>query len=124
VRGAKSFEDLDVYRRSLEAAHGVYLRSRAFPREERYALTDQILRSSRSVGALVAESWARRRYRAAFAEKLCQAMAESMETQAWLNHAFACGYLSEEEYRTMHAQWQTVGAGLRRMIQKSSSFCP
>lgn len=122
MRGAWCFEDLEVYQRALTAAEAIFLRTRSFPHEERFSLTDQLLRSSRAVGSLVAEAWARRTYRAAFAEKLNQAMAEAMETQAWLDHAMRCGYISAEEQREMKGEWNRIGGMLRRMIQESGSF--
>ena len=95
---AKSFRDLIVYRIAFEAAMRIFELSKAFPAEERYSLTDQIRRSSRSVCANIAEGWAKRRYPAAFASKLTDASAEAMETQVWSDTALRCGYLKIETY--------------------------
>ena len=89
----KSFRDLEVYRLGLEESRKIFLLTKSFPIEEKYSLTDQIRRSSRAVNAMIAESWARRRYINAFVNKLSEALGEAMETQAWLDHALACGYV-------------------------------
>jgi len=67
--------------------------------EEKYSLTDQLRRSSRAVNAMIAQPWARRRYPAAFVDKVDEALGEAMETQAWLDHATDCGYLDRGQYR-------------------------
>lgn len=93
-----SFRELEVYQLAQKHAKTLFHQSRKFPKEEQYALSDQIRRSSQAVTALLAEAWARRRYCSAFVNKVDQALGEAMETQAWLDHALACGYLSKEEY--------------------------
>jgi four helix bundle protein len=112
-----SFRELRVYKASLREARQVFLLTRRFPSEERYSLTDQIRRSSRAVGAMIAEAWARRRYPAAFIAKVDDALGEAMETQAWLDHALACGYIDLQELRRLDAPWQEIGGMLMRMIQ-------
>ncbi len=87
-----------------------------------YSLTDQIRRSSRSVGAIVAEAWPRRRYKAAFVEKLSQALAEATETQSWLDHALRCRYVDISQHELHNQRWQTIGGKLSRMMEKSASF--
>jgi four helix bundle protein len=94
-----------------------------FPRSEQYSFTDQVRRSSRAVNAMVAEAWARRRYRAAFVDKINQALGEAMETQAWLDHGFRCGYISAENLRQHDEIWQKIGGMLARMIDKADDFC-
>ncbi len=118
----QSFRDLDVYRQSVREAKRLFEITAAWPKDERYALTDQIRRSSRAVGALVAEAWGRRRYEAAFAEKLTQALAEANETQAWLDHAHLAGYLPEADYRALDEAWQHIGGKLHRMVQRADRF--
>lgn len=113
---AKSFRDLKVYQCALEGGEAVFVLSRKFPKEEQYSLTDQIRRSSRAVCGMIAEAWARRRYVAAFADKINQALGEAMETQSWLDHALRCGYLQEPEFSKHDATWQHVGGMLNRMI--------
>jgi four helix bundle protein len=88
-----------------------------------YSLTDQIRRSSRAVGALIAEAWARRKHIAAFINKLDEALAEAMETQAWLDHALDCAYFDQAVHRELDNAWQHIGAMLNRMMERADSFC-
>ncbi|HEX9441787.1 MAG TPA: four helix bundle protein [Roseiflexaceae bacterium] len=97
--------------------------AREFPKEEKYSLTDQIRRSSRAVNAMLGESWARRRYPAAFINKVNEALGEVMETQAWLDHALDCEYISSDLYHELDESWQHIGAMLNRMIQRAGDFC-
>ena len=119
-----SFRDLNVYNKAGRAAKKVYQMTLTLPADERYSLSDQIRRSSRAVCALLAEAWGRRRYPLAFANKVDEAMGEAMETQAWLDHALSCKYISMAEYRELDAEWQEIGAMLRGIIDHAPSFCP
>lgn len=119
----RSFRDLDVYALGREQAKKIFVISKAFPKEEKFSLTDQIRRSSRAVNAMIAETWARRRYPAAFINKIDEALGEAMETQAWLDHALDCGYLDRNQHRDLDDSWQKVGAMLNRMIQRADNFC-
>jgi four helix bundle protein len=120
---AKSFRELNVYQAAQEAAAGVFELSKRFPREEQYSLTDQIRRSSRAVNAMIAEAWARRRYRPAFVDKINQALGEAMETQTWLDHALRCDYLRKPDFSAQDQAWQKIGAMLARMIECADEFC-
>jgi four helix bundle protein len=119
----KSFRDLNVYQLGREQAKQILIVSRNFPKEETYSLTSQIRRSSRAVNALVAESWARRRYEAAFINKLNEALGEAMETQSWLDHALESEYITLEQHRELDQSWQRIGAMLNKMIQRADTFC-
>jgi len=119
----RSFRDLDVYKLAREQARRIFTLSKTFPAEERFSLTDQIRRSSRAVNAMIAEAWARRRYPAAFVNKIDEALGEAMETQAWLDHAVDCGYLNRDQHRSLNDSWQKIGAMLNRMIQRADDFC-
>lgn len=119
-----SFRELEVYTFARAGAKEVFLLTRRFPSDEKYSLTDQIRRSSRAVGAMIAEAWARRRYEAAFVNKINEALGESMETQSWLDHALDCGYISSDEHSRQDDRWQRVGAMLAKMIDRASTFCP
>lgn len=92
------FEDLDVYQAALVLQQEVFAVSKSWPAEEKYALTDQARRASRSIGANVAKAWAKRRYEAHFVSKLTDADGEQNESRHWLKTAHACGYLTEETY--------------------------
>ena len=97
--------------------------SKGFPREERFSLTDQIRRSSRAVGAMIAEAWARRRYKAAFINKIDEAMGEAMETQSWLDTAIDAGYLDNTPFNELDSRFQAIGGKLSRMIDRADDFC-
>lgn len=111
------FEDLRVYQQAFEAAMRLYSHSRAWPREERYALTNQVRRSSRSVCANVAEAWRKRRYPRHFVSKLTDADAEAAETRVWIRFAHRCGYLNADEAMTLDAEYDRLSAGLVRMMR-------
>ena len=121
--GVKSFRELNVYRLVRAASRDIFEITKTFPREERYALTDQIRRSARATKAMIAEAWARRRYKAYFVSKLDEALAEASETQSWLDDAFDCGYLGSDQFEKLDANWRSIGAMLGRMINRASDFC-
>lgn len=123
MAGAKSFRELKVYRAARETANKVFILAQHFPHEERYALTDQIRRSSRAIKAMPAEAWARRRYKAAFINKIDEALGEAKETQSGLDDALDCHYLSPADFRDLDDRYQAIGGMLSRMIYCASSFC-
>ena len=86
----------------------VFQKTKSFPKEERYSLTDQIRRSSRSVCANLAEAWRKRRYEASFLSKLSDAEAEGAETQVWLEFAVQCGYLEVEAAQELSASYDNI----------------
>src|SRR5689334_2333642 len=96
-----SFSDLLVYKKAFELAMEIYEISKKFPKEERYSLTDQVRRSSRSVCANFAEAYRRRQHIAHFLSKLSDSDAENTETGVWLDFAFRCKYITEEEHRKL-----------------------
>jgi four helix bundle protein len=89
----KNHQDLKVYQMAFDAAMKIFELTKKFPVEERYSLTDQIRRSSRSVCANLAEAWRKRRYEAAFVAKLNDSEAEAAETQTWIEFAVKCNYM-------------------------------
>ena len=107
--------DLEVYRRAFAAAMEVFQLSKAFPKEERYSLTDQARRASRSVAANVSEGWRKRRYAASFVSKLNDAEGEAAETQTWLQFAVECDYLKPEDTRALYAEYDQLIAMLVTM---------
>ena len=104
----RKHRDLDVYQMAFEVAMQIFEMSKSFPKEERYSLTDQIRRSSRSVCANLAEAWRKRRYEASFLSKLSDAEAEAAETQVWLEFVFQCGYLKEETFRGFSVAYDNI----------------
>ena len=119
----RSHRDLDVYKRAFKASMEIFELSKRFPKEETYSLTDQIRRSSRAVSAMTAEAWAHRRYPAAFRSKLVGAAGEAAETQAWLDHALACDYLTLDTHTDFNDAWQQIWAMVNGMIDKTDRFC-
>src|SRR5918996_4289118 len=104
----RHFRDLDLYQNALSTGLRVYELTKRFPVEERYALTDQIRRSSRSVCANIAEAWRKRRYEAAFVSKLSDADAEAGETLVWLEFARECGYLPLEKHTALMDRYDHI----------------
>lgn len=123
VRYARSFRDLIVYGRAMSVARDIYSLTRSFPKTEAFSLTDQIRRASRSIGARIAEAWAKRRYQKHFVSKLTDADAEQHETQHWVDVAEECGYLSKEEASRLNDELVSIGRMLNSMIGKAESFC-
>jgi four helix bundle protein len=108
----RTHRDLEVYQKAFDAALKIFEASKAFPPEEKYSLTDQARRSSRSVCANLAEAWRKRRYEGAFINKLADAESEAAETQVWLEFAVQCKYMNRDEaaslYRIYHRALGTL----------------
>jgi four helix bundle protein len=106
---AKSFRDLLVYQKARQLSQEIYKATATFPKEEMFSLTDQIRRSSRSIGAQIAEAWAKRRYERHFLSKLTDADGEQQETQHWIEIALDCGYLSEKQAAQLRKKCEEIG---------------
>ncbi len=119
----KSFRDLKVYQMARQLAGEIFELTKAFPPEERYSLTSQIRRSSRSVGAQIAEAWAKRKYEAHFISKLTDADGEQQETQHWLDISLDCNYIDMPTNRELMGRCREIGRMLYGMIKKSPQFC-
>ena len=119
----KHFKELRVYKQAFAAATRIYELSKRWPKEERYSLTDQIRRSSRSVCSNIAEAWRKRRYPAHFVSKLSDSDGEQAETQHWLDTSFACEYISEEEHAGLLKKCKEVGKMLGKMMQEPEKWC-
>src|SRR5512142_1037602 len=120
---ATSFRDLIVYRKARELSLEIFRLTKRFPKEEMYSLTDQIRRSSRSVGAQIAEAWAKRRYEKHFISKLTDSDGEQQETQHRIETAFDCNYISQEEAKILPEKCSEIGRLLGGMIAKAEQFC-
>jgi four helix bundle protein len=119
----KSYRDLVVYKKARQLSLEIFQVTKTFPREEMFSLTDQIRRSSRSVGAQIAEAWAKKRYEKHFMSKLTDADGEQQETQHWLDTAADCGYLSQSQAATLSEKCAEIGRLLGGMIAKADLFC-
>ena len=123
LQHARSFRDLIVYQKSRAVTKRVFEISKGFPREELYSLTDQVRRSSRSVGAQIAEAWAKRRYEKHFVSKLTDADGEQLETQHWIDTAADCGHLTADDVSSLNRDLAEIGRMLNSMMEKADSFC-
>ena len=120
---AKDFKDLRVYQMAFESAMKIFELTKKFPHEERYSLSDQIRRSSRSICANIAEAWRKRKYQAAFVLKLSDSDAESAETGVWLDFALHCGYLDKTVYQTLLDNYDHICRQLTKMMSQAETWC-
>ena len=120
---ANSFRDLIVYQKARELSLAIFMITKRFPKEENYSLTDQVRRSSRSIGAQIAEAWAKRRYKKHFISKLTDSDAEQQETQHWIETARDCEYISQEEAKTLLEKCAGIGRLLGGILAKADQFC-
>ncbi|OKH13845.1 four helix bundle protein [[Limnothrix rosea] IAM M-220] len=118
----RSFKELRVWQNAMDGAMVIFARSKLFPSEEKFSLTDQIRRSSRSVAANLAEAWRKRRYPAAFVSKLSDSEAEAAETQTWVELARRCGYLSDEEAKDLDSRYEQILGQLVVMITQRDKW--
>ena len=118
----RHFRELRVYQNAMEAAMQIFETTKGFPAEERYSMTDQMRRSSRSVCANLAEAWRKRRYQNAFVAKLNDAESEACETQVWLEFAQRCHYLDEQTSQQLDGAYDQVIGQLVRMIQEADKW--
>jgi four helix bundle protein len=119
----REYTELEVYKFSRKLSKEIFDVTKKFPKEEMYSLTDQIRRSSRSVGAQIAEAWGKRRYEKHFISKLTDADAERLETQHWLETALDCSYITKQTASDLLSKCESVGNMLNSMIGKSHLFC-
>jgi four helix bundle protein len=119
----KKHTDLEVYKKAFAAAMQIFELSKSFPMEERYSLTDQVRRSSRSVSANLAEAWRKRRYRAHWISKLSDCEAEAAETQTWVQFAFECKYLDRETGVQIYKEYDSILGMLVTMINRPQDWC-
>jgi four helix bundle protein len=120
---AKSFRDLVVYKNARSVAKEIFEITKSFPRDEMYSLTDQVRRSSRAIGAQIAEAWAKRRYEKHFVSKLTDADGEQQETQHWIEIAEDCRYLNQAQAKRLNKALAEIGSMLNSMINKANLFC-
>ena len=119
----QSYKDLEVYEASRQLAKEIFSIAKSFPRDEMFSLTDQIRRSSRSVGVQIAEAWAKRGYEKHFISKLTDADGEQQETQHWIETALDCEYIDQKTNTLLTGKCFEIGRMLGGMIEKSEMFC-
>ena len=115
-------QDLLAYKKGFELAMKIFHRTKSFPKEEMYSMTDQIRRSSRSIVANLAEGYRRRRTLKYFEAKLNDCETELAETQVWLEFAVACNYLSEAEFNSLNTLANEIGSLLHYMVENPKNF--
>src|SRR5512139_2590969 len=123
-KGAKMLghKDLKVYQLAYKLAMEIFIESKSFPKEERYSLTDQIRRSSRSVATNIAEAFRKRRYPNMFVNKLSDSDTEATETQVWLDFSLDCAYLSRGSYEKLVKGYEEVGKMLGSVMPTPEKF--
>jgi len=119
---SKGFNELLAYQKGFALAMEIFEMSKLFPKEEKYSLTDQIRRSSRSVCANIGEGYRKRQYPAHFISKMSDSDMENTETQVWLEFSLACGYLAEESFKDLTVKSEEVGKLLFHMIKYPEKF--
>jgi four helix bundle protein len=115
--------EIDAYKLSVQTAMEIYDLSKSFPEEEKYSLTDQIRKSSRSVSAQIAEGWRRRKYRGAFVNKMNEAEGEAAENQVWLEYSVKCRYMSREDGAGLHKKYDEIIGKLINMGNHPEQWC-
>lgn len=118
----RSYKELRVYQAAMEAAMYIFELTKSFPAEEKFSMVDQMRRSSRSVCANIGEAWRRRRYQAFFASKLNDAESEAEETRVWVEFAYLCGYLTNDQAEELDGSYDRILGQLVRMISKPEQW--
>jgi len=118
-----SFKDLIVYQKAYKLAMEIFDITKSFPKEEKYSLTDQIRRSSRSVTSCIAESWAKRRYVKAFINKLTDSLGEEYETEVWLDYSKDSNYINESKHKDLINGYDEVRKMLISIINNPDKWC-
>lgn len=114
--------ELDVYKMAFQISMEIFEMSKSFPKEEKYSLTDQIRRSSRSVCANISEAFRKRRYPKSFVLKLSDSEAEAAETQCWLEFAYECKYVEKKEFEKLYEVYDNILGKLVRMMNQPEKW--
>jgi four helix bundle protein len=118
-----SFRDLIVFQKAYKLAMDIFKITKSFPKEEKYSLTDQIRRSSRSITTNIAEAWAKKIYIKHFVSKLSDSLGEEYETEVWLDYSRDCEYINLETYEKLMTIYDEVRKMLISMINNPEKFC-
>ncbi|MHC1776964.1 MAG: four helix bundle protein [Lentimicrobium sp.] len=123
MKDYNGFKDLIVYKKAFELSVKIFFLTKSFPKEEMYSLTDQIRRSSRSIGSNIAESWPKRRYVRSFVAKLIDAQSEACETTHWLDESLTLHYINDTEHKELSELNLEIQRMLESMINTPEKFC-
>ena len=118
----KTVEDLDVYKIAYKLAMEIFEITKSFPSEEKYSLTDQIRRSSRSVAVNIAEGWGKRNYELSFKKYLIDSMGSLEETKSWLNFCKDCNYINTEKHKLLLTKSEEIGSKLNKLHDNWKTF--
>ncbi|MEK7449001.1 MAG: four helix bundle protein [Planctomycetota bacterium] len=118
----KTYRDLEIYQISYRLAMDIFEMTRAFPSDEKYSLTSQIVRSSRSIAANIAEGWSKRRYEDVFKRHLNDTLGSNTETQVWLDFVNDCGYISQQQYRKLYDKYENLGGKIHKLMNNWQTF--
>ena len=118
----KSYKDLRVFQNAMDAAMKIFQLTKPFPPEEKYAMTDQMRGSSRSVCSNLSEAWRKRRYKAAFIAKLNNSEGKACETQVWIEFARRCKYLGDDVCDDLHSAYDLILGQLVKMINEPDKW--
>ncbi|MEZ5084150.1 MAG: four helix bundle protein [Bacteroidales bacterium] len=118
----RTHKDLEVYQMSFDVVMEIFKISKHFPKEEKYSMTDQIRRRSRSVSTNIAEAFRKRRYPKAFIAKLSDAEGEAAETQGWLDFALSCKYISDEIHNDLYDKYDHILGKIVNMIRSPEKW--
>jgi len=118
-----SFRDLIVYQKAYKLAMEIFEITQSFPKEEKYSLTDQIRRSSRSITSNIAEAWSKRIYPKSFVSKLSDSLGEEYETEGWLDYSLDCKYIDKDQHTKLLIGYDEVRKMLISMINNPEKFC-
>jgi four helix bundle protein len=119
----RGFRDLIVYQKSYKLAMEIFEITKEFPKEEKYSLVDQIIRSSRSISANIAEAWVKRKYPKSFISKLLDSLAEESETEVWIDMSKDCKYINDQLQNSLLERYQEIAKMLSSMINSPEKFC-
>ena len=119
----QNYTELKVYQVAFESAMRIYELSKKWPAAEKFSLTDQIRRSSRSICGNIAEAWRKRRYPAHFVSKLSDADTEAAETEVWLDFALRCDYISHSDHIQLRDNYDHICRMLNKMLTTPESWC-
>jgi len=119
----RTVRDLKVYKTAFCCAMEIFEISKTFPSDEKYSLTDQIRRSSRSVCSNLSEAWRKRKYKKVFINKLSDSMQEAAETQTWLEFCLSCNYIPEDGFKRLDSEYEKIIGMLNAMDFKADKFC-
>ncbi|MGB2727484.1 MAG: four helix bundle protein [Halobacteriota archaeon] len=120
--GIKSCKDLKVYNLAFELAMQIFEMTKTFPKEEKYSLTDQIRRSSRSAAINIREGFAKRKYENVFIRHLNDSIGSSEETRGWLDFAHACQYIQGDTHKERDQRYEELNKMLYSLMNNWKSY--